>query len=137
MSTRIVDVAIGILVRDNRVLVCRRKQSGTFAGYWEFPGGKCEPNEPPAACVLRELSEEVGVTAEVLRLLAPIEHDYGHVHVRLFPFACALTHGEPAPLAADELLWADAEQLTQLKFPEANDELLEEVREMLSRAMSG
>ena len=32
-----------------------------WPGYWDFPGGGREGNEDPAACVLRELKEELGL----------------------------------------------------------------------------
>lgn len=127
MAARIVDVAIGIVTRGGKVLICRRRQTGHLAGYWEFPGGKCEPGEAPAACVLRELAEEVGVRATVLRALAEIEHEYPQVHVRLHPFICRLEAGEPQPLECDELVWAEAERLGEFRFPEANGGLVAEI----------
>lgn len=38
-----------------------------MAGKWEFPGGKIEPQETPEACVVREIKEELQVTAQVER----------------------------------------------------------------------
>ena len=34
---------------DDRFLVRQRPEGTVYAGYWEFPGGKCEPGEDPAA----------------------------------------------------------------------------------------
>ena len=36
-----------------------------MAGYWEFPGGKCEPGESPAAATARECREEIGLEVVV------------------------------------------------------------------------
>jgi 8-oxo-dGTP diphosphatase len=38
-------VVCAILEHQGKVLVARRGPSMDMAGYWEFPGGKVEPNE--------------------------------------------------------------------------------------------
>jgi len=42
-STKIVEVAVGVLVRQSLdgplVLITQRPDKGVLAGYWEFPGG--------------------------------------------------------------------------------------------------
>jgi 8-oxo-dGTP diphosphatase len=40
-----------------------------FPDLWDFPGGGREGNETPEACVLRELSEEFGLSLDVSRLV--------------------------------------------------------------------
>jgi A/G-specific adenine glycosylase len=39
-DTTHIEAAIGIIVRDEKVLVQRRPETGLMAGLWEFPGGK-------------------------------------------------------------------------------------------------
>ncbi len=56
-----IDVSIGILLRDGQILICQRRSQDAFGELWEFPGGKCEPGESPAACLTRELLEELAV----------------------------------------------------------------------------
>ena len=41
---------------------------GDFAGGWEFPGGKIEPDETPEQALIREIQEELNVTVRVGRL---------------------------------------------------------------------
>src|SRR5712691_7915706 len=115
-----VDVAIGIILRDGNVLICRRPHSGSLAGYWEFPGGKCEAGESPLECLKRELLEELSTTATVIHSFHTIEHLYPTVHVQLHPFLCSHDGKEPQPLACDELRWIRAAELRDYRFPEAN-----------------
>ena len=54
-----------VIERDGRVLVTRRQRGVHLEGYWEFPGGKCHPGESLAACLARELREELDVDARI------------------------------------------------------------------------
>ena len=40
-------VGIGLIERGGSYLIRRRPPGSAMAGYWEFPGGKCEPGESP------------------------------------------------------------------------------------------
>ena len=51
---RPIRVGIGLISRGGRYLVRQRPAGQIMAGYWEFPGGKCEPESrgmrpPPAS----------------------------------------------------------------------------------------
>lgn len=53
-----------VLDDTNRILLTRRVDTGQ----WAVVSGVLEPGEEPARAVLREIVEETGVTAEVVRL---------------------------------------------------------------------
>lgn len=55
------EVAVGIIVKDNTVLLCQRPATARYPLKWEFPGGKVENGELPESCLKRELFEELGV----------------------------------------------------------------------------
>ena len=40
-----IDVTAAILVKDDKVLIAKRKSSGKLPDKWEFPGGKVEAGE--------------------------------------------------------------------------------------------
>jgi mutator protein MutT len=128
-----VEVGIGIIEDGGRVLICRRHDDGAdaFAGYWEFPGGKCEPGESPSECVRREVLEELGVEVTPVMELSVIEHRYPTVHVRLHPFVCRLERGEPRAMSAAEWRWVRSSELAAYRFPEANGGLLAELGRVL------
>ena len=61
------DVVMALLRRDDRVLLCHRAPDREwFPDVWDFPGGHVEPGELPEKALVRELSEELGVTIPAL-----------------------------------------------------------------------
>ncbi|MGA9625820.1 MAG: NUDIX domain-containing protein, partial [Bryobacteraceae bacterium] len=56
-----VQVVAGVIERQGRCLICRRKREQSHPLKWEFPGGKVEPGETPEQALTRELEEELGI----------------------------------------------------------------------------
>jgi 8-oxo-dGTP diphosphatase len=80
----VVQVAVGIVYRrDGAVLMADRPAGKPYAGYWEFPGGKVEPDEAVEAALARELTEELAIRVAESVPWVVFEHDYPHAYVRL------------------------------------------------------
>ena len=43
--------------QSGQILIDKRKAGGAMGGLWEFPGGKIEPGETVAECIIREIRE--------------------------------------------------------------------------------
>ena len=112
-----------VIERDNSFLVTRRLRGAHLEGYWEFPGGKCEPGEPLDACLRREIREELAVDITVGAEIYSIAHDYPERVVELHFFSCEL-RGEPQPTLGQQMQWARRADLPALQFPPADDELI-------------
>lgn len=109
-----------------RVLACLRPEGKHLGGKWEFPGGKVEPGEEPAAALIRELREELSITVEITADLTPVVWDYGGGPIRLIPFCCRITAGEPHPHEHDAIRWIDAAACHQLDWAAADLPILAE-----------
>jgi len=118
---------VGIaLVRRGRAFLARVRPMGApLAGYWEFPGGKCEPGESTADAARRECLEEAGLAVEVAGLRQVIAHEYPHGRVELHVYDCLTVDPDGDPLEHSGFLWVPASALARLRFPEANVGLLE------------
>ena len=51
----------GVVRCAGQVLITQRPAGKFLAGYWEFPGGKLDPNESAEQALGRELREELGI----------------------------------------------------------------------------
>jgi 8-oxo-dGTP diphosphatase len=116
-------VAAAVIERDGRFLVTRRQKGVHLEGCWEFPGGKCNDGESLAACLQREVREELAVDAKVGEDLFAITHNYADRAVELHFFRCEVT-GEPSPQLGQEMRWVRREELPTLDFPPADEELI-------------
>jgi mutator protein MutT len=124
--TKIV-VAAAIVERDDAFFVTRRPRGVHLEGAWEFPGGKCEAGETLAACLARELMEELGIDAVVGDEVFTTSHDYGDRTVELHFLRCRW-EGDPSPLLSQEMRWVTRDELSSLEFPPADAALIERLR---------
>jgi len=116
-------VAAAVIERDGAFLLTRRLEGTHLAGTWEFPGGKCEPDETPEACLVREIHEELAAGVVVGERLLVTRHAYPERTVELHFFNAELT-GEPEPQLGQDMRWVPRADLNALPLPEADGELI-------------
>ena len=117
-------VSAAVIERDARYLVTRRLAGTHLEGYWEFPGGKCEPDEAGPDCLVREIEEELGCAVSVGDKLLAVTHEYPQRIVELHFYRCALL-GEPRSVLGQEIRWVPRAELRSLDFPPADEELIQ------------
>ncbi|MDR1776607.1 MAG: (deoxy)nucleoside triphosphate pyrophosphohydrolase [Desulfovibrio sp.] len=126
------DVAVGIIWRADFFLASRRPPGYPMPGRWEFPGGKIEPGESPAAALERELEEEIGIRVERASFWKIFEHAYAakNLHVSLHFFHVLRFHNEPAPLEGQGLCWVRPLEALNMDFLAADRVVLEELEQL-------
>ena len=122
-------VTAAVVRRGNRFLVTRRPRGVHLEGYWEFPGGKCEPDEPLVECLKREIVEELGTAVRIEQELLAVTHEYPERTVELHFFACTLVD-EPRALLKQEIRWVERGDLASLELPPADAELIAMLQKM-------
>ncbi len=124
----IIQVAAGLIAKEGRYLITKRKAGVHLEGLWEFPGGKREPSETLEACLHRELREELGVEVGQPDLFRVVRHTYPEKTVELHFFRCRLVRGEAAPLGCEALAWVRPEDLGQYEFPPADRPIVDALK---------
>jgi 8-oxo-dGTP diphosphatase len=120
-----IPVVTGLLKKNGQVLLGQRPEGNSLAGQWEFPGGKIELGESPENALKRELSEELGIEAEIGPLRLANTHSYGDRGVLLLFYDVPFWKGEPKPSHHANLRWVKPEELLELEIPEANRRILD------------
>jgi len=111
-----------ILIKDNKILLSRRYNTGYFDNNYSFPAGHLESEETLKQAMVREAKEEVDVT------LDPADLELIHVMNRKIPdneridffFTAKKWQGEPKimePEKCDDLRWFDLDNLPKNIVP--------------------
>jgi 8-oxo-dGTP diphosphatase len=101
------DVGAGAIIHEGKFLAARRAPSEKHAGWWEFPGGKFEEGEDAAACLIREIMEELELEVEIGDSIGVWIFDHGDVVVRLHVMECRILSGDMKLHVHDKVVWCD------------------------------
>lgn len=122
---RKIDVACAIIEKDGLVLAAQRSETMTLPLKWEFPGGKIEPGEDAAACLEREIAEELGAGIVIDAALPPSDWRYPDFAITLHPFVCRLDGRKELRLVEHkEIRWVLPAELAQLEWAAADAPVL-------------
>jgi 8-oxo-dGTP diphosphatase len=125
-----VNVAVGVIIRDARVLLAKRALSQHQGGKWEFSGGKIEAGETLMGALAREIKEELDIDVSRCREWMDIEHNYPDKAVCLKVCLVEGFSGEPKGVEGQPLRWVAVEDLGRYEFPEANREIVQRLMAM-------
>ncbi len=117
---KIVEVAVGVIQKNNHIFISKRADDLHQGGKWEFPGGKRESHESMQQALNRELLEEIGIEVLEQSPLMVIEHNYPDKKVKLDIRMVTQWQGEPANKEGQIWQWVAIDSLHQFEFPEAN-----------------
>lgn len=117
-------VAIALIHDNNQcVLITQRPPTTSFAGYWEFPGGKQEAGESIEQTLVREIQEELGVLCENF---SPVCEFITEQNVLLCIFEVTKYHGVPIAKEGQlGLQWLSWDQLHIVKMLPTNEKIIQ------------
>ena len=111
-----------IIVRHEKVLVVRRA-TPPLKGDWSIPGGLVETGETTRQAVVREISEETGLTIEPIELIEVFERilrdrdSRVQYHFVVIDYLCRIVSGASRPGSdVSEIRWAQFDDLEALRI---------------------
>jgi len=93
-SKKELDVVAALIKKDNKILLCQRREDDAFGLLWEFPGGKVEKQESRQEALKREIKEELNLDIEVGFMLAVFEDETDSLKIRDWLFEVLHFKGE-------------------------------------------
>lgn len=127
MSASILQVAVGLVMDRQRVLITLRQAHQDLAGLWEFPGGKIEPGETVEQALQRELREELGIEAGAQVAFCQQAYRYPDKQVLLHVQQVLDFQGDVQGREGQEWRWVALTDLGNYKFPDANKTIIEQL----------
>lgn len=119
-------VTCALIEHQGKILICQRSSAMKLPLKWEFPGGKIEPNESKEECLVREISEELGIQISLERALTPVPHTYPDFSITLYPFISKLIEGTPLPKEHAQIKWVKKEDLEAFDWAAADIPIVKE-----------
>ena len=117
---KVVDVAVGLIVKNGQALLAKRAEHQHQGGRFEFPGGKVEAGEWVTDALARELHEELGIDIHAPQFVQRLTHHYPEKTVCLHIYRIESFDGEPVGREGQPLHWVSLGKLFDLNFPDAN-----------------
>ena len=110
-------VSAAVIRRDGKLLLTRRRRGAHFEGFWEFPGGKVEPDESPEDALIRECREECAIEVEPIDILDVTFHRYIAKNVLLLFYDTRLVSGEVQHIEVADHAWITIDEIDRYELP--------------------
>jgi A/G-specific adenine glycosylase len=120
-------IAVGLIWKENKILISKRPSNVMLGGLWEFPGGKIKENEIAEDCVKREIKEELNISVSLGKKIQTIKHAYTHFTIELTAYHCQYESGEPSTIGCADFKWIKTNEIGSLPFPKANHKIFNKI----------
>lgn len=121
-----IEVVAAIIIKEGKVFATQRGY-GDWKGWWEFPGGKIEPDEEPRDALVREINEELDADISVGDLLETVEWDYPSFHLTMHCYICSLNSESMHLNEHEASAWLTKETLNSVQWLPADLALLDKI----------
>jgi len=88
---------VGALIQSGKAVLIAQRATGELAGTWEFPGGKVESGETHQEALVREITEELGITIIVGGHVGSIDFEVATKRLSLHCYWGTVVAGAPSP----------------------------------------
>lgn len=121
-------VVCGLILKNNQILICQRKEDDIHSLKWEFPGGKIKKRESFDFAICRELFEELNIVIQNPKLIYELKYTYEKINksVHLKFFLINSFFGSIKKSIHINIKWVNISELINYDFLEANKIFIED-----------
>lgn len=124
-----IHVVVGLILGTNhKILISKRKKHLFQGDLWEFPGGKVEEGESSFNALRRELKEELTISIIDPTPFMKFDFDYPEKQIFMDVWMVKKFSGDAKGNEDQVIAWVSIDELISLKFPAADDRILENIK---------
>ena len=118
-------ISAGIIIKNNKILICQRKKHSYYGLKWEFPGGKVEANESIEESLIRELKEELGIEVSIdHKFYTKQAQNFDGFKFKIHFYIITKYKNKEKNIIFENIKWIDFSELNKYDFLEADKEVI-------------
>ena len=115
-----IKVVAAVIVKENEILIARRKEGKYLEFKWEYPGRKVENNENEKESLKRELKEEFNISATIEDYITESFYEYDKAKINLKAYFVKNYTGTIKLTDHDKINWVKITDLNNYEFAPAD-----------------
>ena len=115
-----IKVVAAVIVKENKILIARRKEGKHLEFKWEYPGGKVDNDENEKESLKRELKEELDISVSIDDYITESFYEYDKAKINLKAYFVKNYSGSIKLTDHDKINWIKIDELNNYEFAPAD-----------------
>ncbi len=127
MKIKQIKVVAGLILQNDRLLICQRPKFKEHPLKWEFPGGKIKNDETNEEALIREINEELSIN--IINCEKLISYNFNYKDMNKMVFICFYLvnnfSGKVLNNFHKELKWIEIKDIREYDFLEGDLKIID------------
>ena len=129
MKIEQIKVVAGLILQNNKLLICQRPNFKDHPLKWEFPGGKIKNDETNEEALIREINEELSINIINCEELISYNFNYKALNKKVFIYFYLVNNfsGKVLNNFHKELKWIEIKDIREYDFLEGDLKIIDHI----------
>ena len=129
MKIEQIKVVAGLILQNNKLLICQRPNFKDHPLKWEFPGGKIKNDETNEEALIREINEELSINIINYEELISYNFNYKDLNKKVFIYFYLVNNfsGKIINNFHKELKWIEIKVIREYDFLEGDLKIIDHI----------
>ncbi len=129
MKIEQIKVVAGLILQNNKLLICQRPNFKDHPLKWEFPGGKIKNDETNEEALIREINEELSINILNYEELISYSFNYKDLNKKVFIYFYLVNNfsGKVINNFHKELKWIEIKDIREYDFLEGDLKIIDHI----------
>ena len=129
MKIEQIKVVAGLILQNNKLLICQRPNFKDHPLKWEFPGGKIKNDETNEEALIREINEELSINIINYEELFSYNFNYKDLNKKVFIYFYLVNNfsGKVLNNFHKELKWIEIKDIREYDFLEGDLKIIDHI----------